>query len=400
MRAGRVWAALAAVAVVLTPAPSWARARAAQCDQVPQAGPVNRKLPYEDQLYDLPRLASLATGAGVRVAVVDSGVDARHPQLKGRVAAGRDLLHDGPDGRQDCIGHGTAVASIIAAAQQDGVPFHGLAPEATIVPVRITEKETIDGKEVGPDGSPAEFADAIAWAARRSGGNARVINLSVVMTQDNAAVRQAVKEAVKAGVVVVAAAGNNGKPGDPNSTPYPAAYPGVIGVGAVDGNGVRASFSQHGSYVDITAAGTGITAATPGSGHGGFEGTSFATPFVAATAALILQREPRLTPAQVQGRLVATADPAPGGGRSDEYGYGLLNPYRAVTETLGPEHPPSPAVAADTGEDPAAVALRARRERSQQRALIFGSAGLGLVLLVALIGVVVRRGRRRNWHPA
>ncbi|MFG1603463.1 type VII secretion-associated serine protease mycosin [Actinoplanes sp. NPDC049265] len=398
MRAGRWWAALVALVVVLTPAP--AQARAARCDQVPRPGAVNRELPYEDQLYDLPRLASLASGAGVRVAVVDSGVDARHPQLEGRVAVGRDLLHGNPDGRQDCIGHGTAVASIIAASPQVGVPFHGLAPGATIVPVRITEKETIDGREVGKDGSPAQFAEAISWAASRGGGNARVINLSVVMTRDNAAVRRAVERAVADGVVVVAAAGNSGRPGDPNLTPYPAAYSGVIGVGAVDGNGVRASFSQHGAYVDIVAAGTGVTAATPGSGHGGFEGTSFATPFVAATAALILQREPQLTPEQVQRRLVATADPAPGGGRSDEYGFGLLNPYRAVTETLGPERVPSPVAAADTGEDPASVALRARRERSQQRALVFGLAGLGLVALVALVGAVIRRGRRRDWHPA
>ena len=396
MRGGRVVAALAAWAVVFTPVP--AQARAAQCSQVPAPGQVNRALPFEDQLYDLPRLAPLATGAGVRVAVIDSGVDAKHPQLKGRVAAGRDLLHGDPDARQDCVGHGTAVASIIAARQLEGVPFHGLAPGATIVPVRITEKETIDGKEVGQDGSPAQFAQAITWAASRSGGNARIINLSVVMTQDNGLVRRAVQQAVADGVVVVAAAGNQGD--QANTTPYPAAYSGVIGVGAVDVNGVRASFSQHGPYVDVVAAGKGVTAARPGSGHSPVEGTSFAAPFVSATAALILQRQPQLTPDQVQRRIVATTDPAPGGGHSDDYGYGLLNPYRAVTETLGPESRPSPAAAPYTGDDPAAVALRERRAESQARALVFGLAGLGLVVLVGLIGIVVRQGRRRNWRPA
>ena len=110
--------------------------------------------PFEDRLYDLGRLAPLATGAGVRVAVIDSGVDAGHPQLRGRVDRGRDLLHGDPDAREDCVGHGTGVASIIAAEPVDGVGFHGLAPGATVVPVRITEKEQIDGRDVGDDGTP------------------------------------------------------------------------------------------------------------------------------------------------------------------------------------------------------------------------------------------------------
>ncbi|GLY95183.1 type VII secretion-associated serine protease [Actinoplanes sp. NBRC 103695] len=400
MRLGRPAAAVTTVAMVvlLTPAP--AQARLAPCDQTPATGQVNRKLPYEDQLYDLPRLAPVATGAGVRVAVIDSGVDSRHPQLDGRVEDGRDLLHGDSDARQDCVGHGTAVASIIAARQADGIPFHGLAPDATIVPVRITEKETIDGKEVGQDGSPAEFAEAITWAASKTGGNAQVINLSVVMTQDNAQVRRAVQQAVADGVVIVAAAGNQGNTSDANPTPYPAAYSGVIGVGAVGPTGTRADFSQHGPYVDIVATGDAVTVATPGSGHTTQKGTSFATPFVAATAALILQRQPRLTPAQVQRRIIATADPAPGGNHSDEYGFGLLNPYRAVTETLGPERRPSPAAAPDNRDDPATVALQTRRAASQQKALIFGLIGLGAVLLVTLAGIVIRRGRRRGWHPA
>ena len=107
----RVLAGLAALAVVLTPVP--AQARAPQCEQQPQAGEVFRDLPFEAKLYDLSRIKPVSTGAGVRVAVIDSGVDAGHPQLRGRVARGRDLLHGNPDGRQDCVGHGTAVASIV-----------------------------------------------------------------------------------------------------------------------------------------------------------------------------------------------------------------------------------------------------------------------------------------------
>src|SRR4051812_11454592 len=174
---GRLVAGGAALAVVLTPAPG--QARASSCDPKPAPGQVYRDVPYEDRLYDLARMNPISTGAGVRVAVIDSGVDARHPQLRGRVDRGRDLLHGNPDARQDCVGHGTAVASIIAARPVEGVAFQGLAPGVTIVPVRITEKEEIDGQAVGDDGTPAEFAEAITWAASKSGGDARIINLSV-----------------------------------------------------------------------------------------------------------------------------------------------------------------------------------------------------------------------------
>ena len=132
----------------------------------------------EDRLYDLGRLAPLATGAGVRVAVIDSGVDAGHPQLRGRVAAGRDFLHGDPDARQDCVGHGTAVASIIAARPVDGYRLPRAGAGRAVVPVRITEQEQIGGEDVGDDGTPAEFAEAIEWAADPGGGDAEVINMS------------------------------------------------------------------------------------------------------------------------------------------------------------------------------------------------------------------------------
>jgi membrane-anchored mycosin MYCP len=396
----RTAAAGAVVLAVLVPAAP-ARAGAVRvCGQPVAAGRVVAGTPYEDRLYAPERLAPLATGAGVRVAVLDSGVDAGHPQLRGRVARGLDLLHGGPDAREDCVGHGTGVASIIAARPVAGVGFRGLAPDATVVPVRITEKEQIDGRDVGDDGSPAQFAEAIEWAADRRGGDADVINLSVVMTADDPRVRRAVAGALERGVVVVAAAGNGGAAGQGNPTPYPAAYPGVIGVGAVTAAGVRAGFSQQGRYVDLVAAGEGVTMAALRSGHTARQGTSFAAPFVAATAALLVQRFPGLSPAQVQRRLVATADPAPGGRRSDEYGFGLLNPYRALTETLGPEVAPSPPPAAVHAEDPAVLALRQRRGEAQRRALLVGAAGAAVVLLAGVAAAAVRRGRRRGWRPA
>jgi type VII secretion-associated serine protease mycosin len=392
----RVLAAAAAVAVLLSPAP--AQARAAACQAQPPTGRTIKATPYEDQLYDVARLAPLATGAGIRVAVLDSGVDDDNPQLKGRVVRGDDFLRHDSDGRQDCVGHGTAVAGIIAARPVGGVAFHGLAPDATIVPVRVSEGLDIgNGKESGDQGSPAGLADAITWAA--GPGHAQVINVSLSTTADTAEVRRAVAGAVGAGVVVVAAAGNHATEG--NLTPYPAANDDVIGVGAVLPDGSRAPYSQHGPYVDLMAAGEKVTSVTPGSGQTtDIGGTSFASPFVAATAALLLQRFPGMTPAQVRRQLIATADPAPGGRHSDEYGYGTVNPYRALTETLAPDRAAPPVPAVVHTEDPAVLALQARRDHSQAKALVLAAVGGGVVLLAGILTVVVRRGRRRGWRPA
>ncbi|WP_127500838.1 type VII secretion-associated serine protease mycosin [Actinoplanes solisilvae] len=388
-------AAVLATVVLTVPVPA---AAAVVCQQTASPRPVVAGVPIEDQVYDPKRLAALATGAGVRVAVIDSGVDAEHPQLRGRVEQGNDFLHGERSGRQDCNGHGTAVASIIGAVPARNTGFQGLAPGAVIVPVRISEQEEINDEVVGEQGSPAQFARAIDWAVDE--GDADVINLSLVMTADNDAVEAAVARAIDAGVVVVAAAGNKGEPGAGNPTPYPAGYDGVIGVGAVEADGERASFSQRGAYVDLVAFGQPVTAANLVSGHTTLSGTSFSTPFVSATAALLKERFPAITPAQVLRRLTATADPAPGGVGSPEYGAGLLNPYRALTSALGQQARPEPAPGVVGGEDPAVAALAARRDRSHQRALTFAVVVAAVVVLLGVVAAAVGRGRRRGWHPA
>jgi membrane-anchored mycosin MYCP len=391
----KVLAATAATAVLaVVPAPAaWA---ANVCATAPPKLPVFKGTPIEDQVYAPRRLAQFATGKGIRVAVVDSGVDAGHPQLSGHVTAGKDFLHGDPSARQDCVGHGTAVASIIAAQPAADTGFQGLAPDATIVPVRISEQEEVDGKAVGDQGSPAQFAQAIDWAV--DVGKVQVINLSVVMRDDDDRVAAAVRRAHDKGVVVVAAAGNHATDGNP--VPFPAGDRGVIGVGAITTGGVRADFSQRGGYVDLVAFGQPVTVAGRRSGHDSVQGTSFSTPFVAATAALILQRFGRLSPDEVLHRLQATADPAPGGARSDEYGAGLLNPYRALTETLGPANRPPAAPVVMRAGDPAARARAARRADSRHAAVVFAAVGGGAVLLIGAAAVVARQGRRRGWRPA
>jgi membrane-anchored mycosin MYCP len=396
---GQVAAAVSLVAVSAVPA---GKVAVACQTPAPPPSPVVTAVPHIQQLYDVDRLTPLATGAGIRVAVIDSGVDAKHPQLRaeGAVDAGRDFLREAGDGRQDCNGHGTMVASIIAARTVPGTPFHGLAPGATIVPVRVSEQtESADGTEVGDAASVQRFAEAIAWAASPRGGDADVINLSLTTTSDNTAVRAAVAAAVQRGVVIVAATGNDGAPQRGNPTPYPADYPGVIGVGAIDTRGQILDFSGHGRFVDLVAPGEQITAAARRAGQTQFTGTSAATPLVSATAALILQRYPGSTPDQVAQRILATTDPSPGGQASDRYGYGILNPYRAVTESLNTKPAPAPAAATMPPGNPAEQAARERRATAQHRALIFAAAGAAAVLLIGLAAVAIRAGRRRGWQP-
>ncbi|MFG1915873.1 type VII secretion-associated serine protease mycosin [Micromonospora sp. NPDC048898] len=353
--------------------------------------------PWPQQRYDPTRLAPLATGAGVTVAVVDSGVDRVHPQLAGRVLTGTDLLDPGGDGSRDCAGHGTGVASIIAAAPQPGVAFRGLAPGARIMPVRVSEQQVVQGRESGRTVGADEFAQAIRWAVDH---DADVVNLSVVLYADDPEVRAAVRYAQDRDVVLVAAAGNLHDGGDPR--PFPAAYDGVLGVGAIGADGGRATFSQTGSYVDLVAPGSEVLTAAPGSGHRQAEGTSYAAPFVAATAALLREYRPELTAAQVAARIIATADPAPGTGHGGGYGAGVLNPYRAVTETSGDRAagPRPVAVLADDRADPALLARQARRSTARERALLVGAAVGTTAVTVALLALVLPRGARRRWRPA
>ncbi|MER5332246.1 type VII secretion-associated serine protease mycosin [Micromonospora sp. NPDC002717] len=353
--------------------------------------------PWPHQRYAPERLAPLATGAGVTVAVVDSGVDRRHPQLAGRVLDGTDLLDPGGDGGRDCAGHGTGVASIIAAGPRDGVAFHGLAPGARILPVRVSEQQVVEGRESGRTVGAEDFARAIRWAVDH---DADVLNLSVVLYADNPAVRAAVGYAVERDVVVVAAAGNLHDSGDPR--PYPAAYDGVLGVGAIGADGARSPFSQTGEYVDLVAPGSDVLMAAPGQGHHRAEGTSYAAPFVAATAALLRQYRPELSAAQVAQRIMASADPAPGGGGGGGYGAGVLNPYRAVTETGGgaPERPRPATALADDRDDPALVAQQARRATARDRALLVAGVSGAAVAVAGLLALVVPRGARRRWQPA
>ncbi|MFV2115754.1 type VII secretion-associated serine protease mycosin [Micromonospora sp. LOL_025] len=389
-------AVLPAVAIVVV---GWAAPVAAApprgaCRDPQPARPVVADHPWPQRLLDLRRTWAHSTGAGVVVAVVDSGVDGDHPQLRGRVLRGRDFFLAGAlPGNYDCVSHGTAVGSIVAAGAAPGVGFRGVAPDARILPVRVTDRELGDTGEPAPI-DPRVVARGIRYAADRG---ARVINLSLSGYGDFPAVRDAVAYAQSRDALLVAAVGNRQDRGAAPS--FPAAYDGVLGVGAIDVTGARSPGSQVGGYVDLVAPGTGVLGATRAGGHAYWDGTSVAAPFVAATAALVRAAWPRLTAPQVARRIVATAAPARGGRGSREYGAGVVDPYRAVTEGLADRGPAALPDVSGARPDPEALREAADRRRTDTGAKLLAGVVALAVALVAVLAWALPRGRRRRWWP-
>jgi type VII secretion-associated serine protease mycosin len=348
--------------------------------------PIDSELPWAQRLLQPRRVWPYSRGSGVTVAVIDSGVDTRHPQMDGRIAEQVDMI---PPRSDLCTTHGTEVASIINAQTESGIGFHGLAPSATVLPIRVSDR----GEDGVASTDPAVFADAIRYAAE----HADVINISMVMYEDDERVRDAIADAIAADVVVVAAVGNEHRDNGPDPTPYPAAYPGVLGVGAIAEDGTRLPQSQVGPYVDVVAPGADVHTAQPVAGHQRRSGTSYATAFVSATAALVRSRRPSLTAEEVVNRIIATATPSHGG---PGYGAGVVNPYRAVTEERLFANPRQtlPTVAPWT-LDPALAAEQARWNRMGERALLVTLALLGLLVIVSSSRSILRRGRARGWRP-
>ncbi|GAB3947474.1 type VII secretion-associated serine protease mycosin [Micromonospora vulcania] len=329
----------------------------------------------------------LSRGGGVTVAVIDSGVSATHPLLKGQVLEGADFngLADNK-GQCDEAGHGTLVAGIIAARDTDGAPFSGIAPAARILPIRVlpTTEGTNDTK------LPAEIAEAIEYAVDKG---ADVINLSLV-TLPHPALEAAVNRALAERVVVVAAAGNQ-TARNRSQPAYPASYPGVIAVAGVDEQGGHVDTSVSGAYVDIAAPGLNIVGPAPrGSGYRAEPtgGTSFAAAYVSGAAALVRAAYPNLSPQEVADRLERTADNPPDG-HNTEVGYGVVNPYRAVSSLLG------------SRTNPAAGALPVPERQDDplawQRTAAVWAAAVGALLAALLLAArpILVRGRRRGWRP-
>ncbi|MFZ3593407.1 type VII secretion-associated serine protease mycosin [Streptomyces sp. BH104] len=273
-------------------------------------------------------------GKGVTVAVLDTGVDDEHPDLKGNVLPGKDLIGFGAErGDRPWARHGTAIAGIIAGhghGKDDGDGVMGVAPEAKILPVRVILEDGDPSRPKARESRGNALADGIRWAADHG---ADVINLSLGddsnTAHPEASEDAAVQYALKKGVSVVASAGNGGEQGDRAS--YPAAYPGVITATAVDSTGARASFSTRRWYASVAAPGRGIVTADPDRKYYSAWGTSAASAFVSGAVALVRGAHPGLSPAQVKKLMEDTADDPPAGGRDDSRGFGLVDPAAAIT---------------------------------------------------------------------
>ncbi|MEU0395197.1 type VII secretion-associated serine protease mycosin [Streptomyces sp. NPDC006208] len=272
-------------------------------------------------------------GKGITVAVLDTGVDDQHPDLAGSVLPGKDLIGFGAErGDRAWAHHGTAMAGIIAAhghgfGNESGVM--GIAPEAKILPVRVILEGGDKSRDRARKTRGTALAQGIRWAADHG---ADVINLSLgddsKSAHPDAGEDAAVQYALSKGAVVVASAGNGGEKGDHVS--YPAAYPGVIAVTAVDRFGTHAAFSTRRWYATVSAPGVDIVIAHPDRRYYQGWGTSAAAAFVSGAVALVRSAHPDLSPAQIKKLLSDTARNSPTGGRDDSRGHGLVDPTAAL----------------------------------------------------------------------
>ncbi len=243
-------------------------------------------------------------GSGVKVAVLDNGV-LPHPAFKQGKLESVDLL-DGRDMEGEAAAHGTAVASLIGGWHPD---MMGVAPGADIVSIRVTDG---DGR--------GDVLDAARGIMKALESGAKVINISLGTYGDSFVLKNAIDEAAKRGVAVVAAVGNDGQEG----VLFPAAYDGVVGVSAVDALGQKLYFGNTGEAVDICAPGYGVKAAwTKGDFNEDFSGTSASTPFVSGMIAVLMGRG--LTAEEAIERVISLADDSGEPGRDAEYGDGIMD---------------------------------------------------------------------------
>ncbi|MBB6350653.1 type VII secretion-associated serine protease mycosin [Nonomuraea muscovyensis] len=366
-----------ALAAGLVVTPGVAQAAPVRCN--PEKGSMQVGESWAQRRLDARTVWKLTRGEGITVAVIDSGLDLRHPSLAGAVIKQVDLTRTG---HRDCMGHGTATAGIIAGRYLQGVPFHGVAPAARLISYKQTNEK---------EGDVATLAEGIVKAAE---ADVDVINVSAQAT-DQPDLKAAVQYALSRDIVIVAAAGNVDN-GGVSSPAYPAAYEGVLSVGSASPGGSLSTFSNTGSRVGVVAPGEKITSTWTGrSFRADLEGTSFAAPYVAGVAALVRARHPRLTNEQVRRRIERTADGALGDGT----GAGMVNPLLAVTAVL-----PSEQVAvAPPPAGPLPDGLVTKRPPVDQHAIDVavgvGAAALALVGLVLVVRMVVPMGRRRGWRP-
>ncbi|MFC7063562.1 S8 family peptidase [Halobacillus seohaensis] len=271
-----------------------------------------RNVQYGPQNTEAPAAWDITRGnSGQEIAIIDSGVDYNHPDLNEKTVRGYDFI-DYDYTPMDENGHGTHVAGTAAAETNNAEGIAGMAPNTEILAVRALDENG--------NGSLSAIADAIQYSADQG---AEVINLSLGCDCDTQTLENAVDYAWNQGSVVIAAAGNDGV----STTFEPASYDNVIAVGAVDRYDNKASFSNYGAWVDVTAPGVDIASTVPNSGYAYMSGTSMASPHVAGLAGILAEQGRNNS--QIREAIENTADPISGTGYY--FSEGRINSYAAVS---------------------------------------------------------------------
>ncbi|MGC4895497.1 S8 family serine peptidase [Micromonospora sp. DT31] len=332
----------------------------------------------------ISQVHKLAQGEGMKVAVLDSGVDANHPDLTGAVLPGIDGWTAKKDGRtdEDEVRHGTGIAALIAGRGHgpgNTAGILGVAPKAQVLPVGVWPPGSTD---VRPD----NLAVGIRWAVDQG---AAVICIAGGGVPDSEA-RQAIRYAAQRNVPVVAAAGNRPS----RFVQFPGSDRQAFGIGAVDRSGKAWSGSVTGPEVDLTAPGTDIQVPKPGGGYVAVDGTSASTALVAGTLVLVRERYPNLTVEQLYNRMKATAVDRGPAGADEQYGWGVIDPLAALTAPVDGE-PASP-TAADPPATPRAEPGGSADGGGVPAAVIIAAAGFALAVVGGLVVLLLVRRRRTS----
>lgn len=352
------------------------------------ATPASAETRQDRQWYfkylNVPEAQRVTAGEGVTVAVIDSGVDAHHADLVGSVLPGTSIgAERGKPATQDSDGHGTRMAGDIAGQGNGSDPTLGVAPGAKILPIRI-----------GDENTPADISQGIRWATDHG---ANVINISVGANGTPPVdEKQAVRYALLHNVVVVAAAGNTNQGFTDVATP--AGIAGVISVTGLDRNGQIWKYSVQGKATVLCAPAVDIISPTPKSvvstGYSIGSGTSDAAAIVSGVVALVRAEYPGMDAANVINRLIRTSDDAGAPGHDTAYGFGIVDPVKALTAEVAPvkESPIGiPSAAAEPTEqatERGSVAAVGSSSGGGDGLLVGVLAGAG-VLVLAIVGVVV-----------
>jgi membrane-anchored mycosin MYCP len=385
--------------------------------------------PRAQMVLRLEDAHQFATGKGVKIAIIDTGVE-EHPRLKGRVEAGGDYVVTNEKGTTDCDGHGTEVAGVAAASRDPDTGFVGAAPDAQVLAIRQTSDRYEFKDPTGADvrksaGKVTTLAQAIVRAVDRG---ANVINISLTSCDSPKApspgerkLQAAIDWAVnKKNVVIVTAAGNIGADGtgckeqndnqNEDTVKVIASPPwyskDVLSVASISSTGEPSAFSVWGPWVSIAAPGEDITTIDP-KGEGltnakvdeqgkptTIQGTSFASPYVAGVAALVREKYPNLTARQVMDRLTATAQhPGNPTGRDHKVGAGMINPIAALTAVLPTEKegnviPQLAPLTTDLGSGPT-------KDNTPLNVALSGT-GIGITLLLLTLFIVHTTNRNRK----